>query len=146
MGQWDLLQYGDVRTSCKKSAMPFRSGHLNPQASKKCMTSSRGPWYTLWPSDRRMTSSNRLKVSGAGCRSETTTVLSINRVNWPKVFTMEYVVELSSPVEISSMKSAVHGPTIISPALLIQKKSLILCNFTLTPWLTIKTYQQPEQN
>ncbi|KAF5793301.1 hypothetical protein HanXRQr2_Chr09g0415921 [Helianthus annuus] len=30
-------------TSCKKSAVPFLSGHLNPQLSKNSTTCSRGP-------------------------------------------------------------------------------------------------------
>lgn len=33
-------------TSCRKSATPLRSGHLNPSGSKKSNTFSRGPWYT----------------------------------------------------------------------------------------------------
>ncbi|WVZ69769.1 hypothetical protein U9M48_018504, partial [Paspalum notatum var. saurae] len=65
---------GKVHTSCKKSATPFLSGHLKPMDSKNSRTSSRGPWYTTWPSERRMMSSNRLYVSGAGCSKEMTAV------------------------------------------------------------------------
>ncbi|KAH0450072.1 hypothetical protein IEQ34_020764 [Dendrobium chrysotoxum] len=44
-------------TSCKKSATPFLSGHLKPIDSKNSITFSRGPWYTIWPSEiRRMSS------------------------------------------------------------------------------------------
>uniref|UniRef100_A0A0E0JX62 Uncharacterized protein n=1 Tax=Oryza punctata TaxID=4537 RepID=A0A0E0JX62_ORYPU len=53
-------------TSCKKSATPFLSGHLKPIASKNSRMFSRGPWYTIWPSERRTMSSNRSYVSGAG--------------------------------------------------------------------------------
>ena len=70
-----------------------------------------------------MMSSNRSKVSGAGCKRDITTVLSIIRANWPNVLMMLNVVELSKPVEISSMKSAVVGPTIISPEITEQSGS-----------------------
>uniref|UniRef100_A0A0A9A5C5 Uncharacterized protein n=1 Tax=Arundo donax TaxID=35708 RepID=A0A0A9A5C5_ARUDO len=36
-------------------------------ASKNSRTFSRGPWYTIWPSDRRTMSSKSSYVSGAGC-------------------------------------------------------------------------------
>lgn len=101
--------------SCKKSATPFRSGHLKPQDSKKSMAFSRGPWYTIWPSDRRMISSKRSKVSGAGCKSDIRMVPSSTFTNCLKLLTIEKVVELSRPVDISSMNNAVVGPTIISP-------------------------------
>ena len=34
----------DKFTSCKKSAVPFLSGHLKPHVSKNWSMSSRGPW------------------------------------------------------------------------------------------------------
>lgn len=103
-------------TSCKKSATPFLSGHLNPIYSKKSSTHSRGPWYTIWPSDRRIMSSNKSYVSGAGCRSEIRAVPWRICIDCLIAFTIWNVVELSNPVDISSIKSALAGPTIISPA------------------------------
>lgn len=51
-GQWDARHtswsFFEV-TSCRKSGMPFRSGHLNPHDSKKPTTSSLGPWKTMCP-------------------------------------------------------------------------------------------------
>jgi hypothetical protein len=62
-----------------------------------------------------MMSSNRLKVSGAGCSSDTRIVNSSIFAAWCKLFMMENVVELSKLMEISSMNNARVGPTIISP-------------------------------
>jgi hypothetical protein len=48
-------------------------------------------------------------------------VASMTWQNWDKHFTIWNVVELSNPVEISSMNNAFVGPTIISPANTPQK-------------------------
>ncbi len=103
-------------TSCKKSATPFLSGHLKPHSSKNSKMFSLGPWYTTWPSDNKTTSSKRSKVSGAGCKRDIKMVASITWQNCCKHATIWNVVELSRPVEISSMNNAFVGPTIISPA------------------------------
>ena len=105
----------DKFTSCKKSAVPFLSGHLKPHVSKNWSMYSRGPWYTIWPSDRRMISSNRSNVSGAGWSREINMVASVRCTICCKHFTIWYAVELSRPVDISSMNSVFVGPTIISP-------------------------------
>ncbi|GER48393.1 HIT zinc finger [Striga asiatica] len=55
-------------------------------------------------------------VSGSGCRSEIRTVPFMMWTNCLIEFTTWKVVELSSPVDISSMKSAFAGPTSISPS------------------------------
>jgi hypothetical protein len=60
-------------------------------------------------------SSKRLKVSGAGCSSDTRIVYWSILADWRKLLTIEKVVELSKPVEISSINNAFVGPTIISP-------------------------------
>ena len=102
-------------TSCKKSAVPFLSGHLNPHDSKNSTTCSRGPWYTIRPSDIRKISSKRSNVSGAGCSRDMKMVASVRCTICCKHFTIWYVVELSRPVDISSMNRVFVGPTIISP-------------------------------
>jgi hypothetical protein len=102
-------------TSCKKSAMPLRGGHLNPQLSKNSSTLLHGPWYTTTPSDSRMMSSKSWKVSGAGCNNDTRMVPSSTCTIWLKQLIIWNVVELSNPVEISSMNNAALGPTSISP-------------------------------
>lgn len=103
-------------TSWRKSATPFLSGHLNPQSSKNFRAWSRGPWYTIFPSVIKITSSKRSKVSGAGCRMDTSTVASVMWAScWRQAMTWN-AVELSKPFVISSMKRALFGPTIISPA------------------------------
>lgn len=105
----------NVCTSCKKSAIPFLSGHRNPQDSKNWRMNSRGPWYTICPSDMSTTSSNNSKVSGAGCSNDMKTVASVRCTICCRHFTIWYVVELSRPVDISSINSVFVGPTIISP-------------------------------
>lgn len=62
-----------------------------------------------------MISSNKLNVSGPGCRREITAVPPRTWMDCLSEFTIWNVVEVSSPVEISSMKSALAGPTSISP-------------------------------
>lgn len=104
-----------IHTSCKKSATPFLSGHWNPIDLKNSNTCSRGPWYTIWPSEMRIISSNRLYVSGAGWRREITAVPWSMWIDRLRAFTIWYVVELSNPVDISSMNNTLEGPTIISP-------------------------------
>lgn len=102
-------------TSWRKSATFFLSGQWNPINSKKSRASSRGPWYTIWPSDKIIISSNSSYVSGAGWRREITVVPSSACVECWRYLIIWYVVELSSPVEISSMKSTLDGPTNNSP-------------------------------
>ncbi|CAN1129534.1 hypothetical protein LINPERHAP2_LOCUS5271 [Linum perenne] len=60
-------------------------------------------------------SSKRSYVSGAGWRSETTIVVFRIWLNCFSVFTIWKVVELSNPVDISSINKALAGPTSISP-------------------------------
>ena len=43
--RWSFLEV----TSCRKSAMPLRSGSRKPRPLKKGSTSSRGPWNTTCP-------------------------------------------------------------------------------------------------
>lgn len=102
-------------TSWRKSATPLRGGNRNPNDSKNSITSAWGPWYTTYPSESNTRSSNNSKVSGAGWRRAIINVASIKWTKFLKHLTIWYVVELSSPVDISSMKSVFLGPTIISP-------------------------------
>ena len=104
-----------IFTSWRKSAKPFLSGHLNPHDSKKLIMQLLDPWYTVFPSAIKIISSKSSYVSGAGWRSETSMVDSEIWANCWRQETIWKVVELSSPVDISSMKSAFEGPTIISP-------------------------------
>jgi hypothetical protein len=76
----------------------------------------------MTPSESKMRSSKSAYVSGAGWRRETIIVPSKTCTDWRKHFTIWYVVELSRPEEISSMKRAFAGPTSISPGLK-QKKA-----------------------
>jgi hypothetical protein len=61
-------------------------------------------------------SSKRSYVSGAGCSKEMRAVPPRMWIACLSDFMIWNVVELSSPVEISSMNSAFAGPTSISPA------------------------------
>jgi hypothetical protein len=60
-------------------------------------------------------SSNKLYVSGAGWSKEMTAVPPRMWMVCLREFTIWNVVELSSPVDISSMNRAFAGPTSISP-------------------------------
>lgn len=110
-----LLTSDQWNTSWRKSAGPFLSGHLNPHDSKKVIMRFFGPWYTTFSSPIKIISSKRSYVSGAGWRSETSMVYSEICANCWRQETIWKVVELSNPVDISSIKSTLHGPTIISP-------------------------------
>lgn len=85
-----------------------------------------------------MTSSKSSNVSGAGCRSDTSIVASITCTIWCKQFTIWNVVELSRPVEISSMKKAFAGPTSISPAHEILLDQKITCSNTVKLFYRLK--------
>ena len=82
-------------TSCKKSATPFLSGHLNPRDEKNSSTLSRGPWYTICPSESSMMSSKRSYVSGAGCSKEMRAVPPRMWIACLSDLMIWYVVELS---------------------------------------------------
>jgi hypothetical protein len=76
-------------------------------------------------------SSNRLYVSGGGCRREIITVSFITWTNCFIYFTIINVLELSKPVEISSMNKALAGPVNISPSInksKIKKNQIIITN------------------
>lgn len=116
------------------------SGHLKPNDSKKSRTFSRGPWYTIWPSHRTIMSSNRLNVSGDGCNREMTMVRSIRCTISLKHLTISKVVELSSPVDMSSMKKALASPTSISPASHACKTDKLCTNQTYQPVLHVNEF------
>lgn len=50
---------------------------LKKQQPYVALTSSLGPWNTVWPCDSSSMSSNRLYVSGGGCSRATSKVPSI---------------------------------------------------------------------
>jgi len=62
-------------------------------------------------------SSNNSNVSGGGCSKEITIVRSIKCAICWRNFMISNVVELSRPVDISSIKKHLARPTSISPAL-----------------------------
>ena len=101
-------------TSWRKSATSFLSGHMNPHSSKKFRASFRGPWYIIFPSAINIRSSKRSNTSGVGWRSEITMVYSLMFVSCWKQLIIWKVVALSRPFDISSIKYALAGPTIIS--------------------------------
>lgn len=66
-----------VVISRRKLATSLRTGQMKPDAVKCGTAPSKGPWYSMRPSQRNMRSSNRLKTSGGGC-SRLITVVSFS--------------------------------------------------------------------